>query len=1032
MEKFTKEFYASRLEDWITKYVKVKELCKLIKSIEKDIEKNGGQIIRISDRKSISYLDGMRTSSLSSPLDRHSVGLGVLEGTEGLFNKNQKIFQTPLMYEINETFKEIENFDFCDDMKIFLYFLTIEVHNVYIFYLSIEKNIFTRVNKHSYSRQKYQNMNKDELLEELVDLTDITYLIYSFYSYIDLNIEAVHEILKYFDDHFQILNDDISMNKLFFRKYLSKKESDLKYILSFKIIIESSALIETYYHEILKLNKSKEIKAQVRELEEVLSYLNEKNTDRVNDDIYEVYLKQKKTHYDEIIKNKKNYKIDIQNSFFIDVHQQEDYYKRLGEKQYDAEINIRTTRKNINNLILLYLHAFIYSLYYIMPYLSYYFYYIENGIEFYYLGFILTSTHLGNFISKIIINFSENYKLRFLILSTCFIISFSLSVISEIFLQDKNITNNDKLIYIILNLLSRFIYGFSCGRLMTRKYIMLFLPESEIKYYSLVYIIIIYSGILCGAILNFLTENKESISIEYFDLEIEIENYLIIFLIGIVIAVIYIFLILCFFTEPTKASMLSQNRITISTADETKKDSIENDYKEFQDTEINDKSGKEEISKNSKKNLFGSYKMDEDKEDVIKYNLKNAIKDNETNYSGSNSLKEIENKTYNENNKLNINIISSRNPTMDLKDYDKEDNVDAPLKISELKIRDSTNIINSLNNNINNLNIKTNINNENRDKDKDKDKNSELYNLYDNKANKDSLGSELMSAEEIKGLNSIEKNIINLNTKNNYDDVNLLPEELDRIRTTQFKNSRSYLCSFIVFIASLLLTNSLNEFIVLSVPLCFLNYNPKYYDEKGIFEISENKVILAFTILLLFSFPFIIFLRMMKTFNIERRLLLKLYLILEAFIICCSIIKLLFFNEYSNQNYSIGNIIYLFSILLIYILSNFIEGATHLLSCKIIPSFVKICHINNKYFLSYSTVIGKTIGGLIFSFLCLIDESFSIKEIDIDTNPFSKTYIFQKDIYIFCSITIISFLIFCFCYKSLRVRAISKLFYIND
>ena len=137
-------------------------------------------------------------------------------------------------------------------------------------------------------------------------------------------------------------------------------------------------------------------------------------------------------------------------------------------------------------------------------------------------------------------------------------------------------------------------------------------------------------------------------------------------------------------------------------------------------------------------------------------------------------------------------------------------------------------------------------------------------------------------------------------------------------------------------------------------------------------------------------------------------------------------------DYYSNQNYSIGDIIYLFSILIIYILSNLIEGATHLLSCKIIPSFVKICHINNKYFLSYSTVIGKTIGGLIYSVLCLMDESFTIKEIDIDNNPFSQTYIFQKDIYIFCSITIISFFILCFCYKSLRVRAISKLFYIND
>ena len=102
MEKFRKEFYASRIEEWITKYIKVKELCKLVKSIEKDIEKNGGQIIRLTERKSISYSYESRPSNLSTPLDRHSFGLGVLEGTEGLFNKNEKIFHTPLMYEINE------------------------------------------------------------------------------------------------------------------------------------------------------------------------------------------------------------------------------------------------------------------------------------------------------------------------------------------------------------------------------------------------------------------------------------------------------------------------------------------------------------------------------------------------------------------------------------------------------------------------------------------------------------------------------------------------------------------------------------------------------------------------------------------------------------------------------------------------------------------------------------------------------------------------------------------------------------------
>ena len=978
MDKFSKEFYASRIEDWITKYVKVKELIKLIKSIQKDIEKNGGQIIRMSDRKSSVYLDDCRPSTLSTPLDRHSVGLGVLEGTEGLFNKNEKIFHTPLMYEINEVFKDIENLEYCDDIKIFLYFLSIEVHNVYVFYLSIEKNIFTRVNEHSYSRQKYNNMTKEELIEELTDLTDITYLMYSFYSYIDLNIEAVHEVLKYFDDHFQILNHDISMHKLFFKRNLSKKESDLKYILSFKIIIESSALIESYYHEITKINNSKEVKSQIKELKEVLSFLNEKDTDRVNDDIYEVYLKQKKTHYNNIIKQKKNIKIDIQSSFFID--QQEDYYKRMGEKQYDEEIKIKTTKKNIINLILLYVHTFIYSFFYIAPYTSFFFYFLKHGIEFYYLGFILTSTHFGNFISKIIISFSEKYKFRLIIFCICFLLSFSLTVSSEYYLKD-DISNYDKKMFVVLNLISRFIYGFSCGRLLTRKYIQLFLPESEIKYYSMIYMILIYIGIVSGVVINFLSKVREPLSIIF--LPFDIENYLFVFGIGFIIAFVYLFVIIFLFTEPTKGSMIMQTRMTISTKDDTK-DSIEKNMFEYKNFE-EEKNDDEELEENAQKGIFRSYNIE---------NNKNNIKDE----NNIDSLKELEYKTFNENtSRLNINRIESRESTIGQNNIGNKDEIDIPLNISEEK-RESN---------------KNDINNINTDDNKDKENNEKRESI------------ELMSAEEIKGLNSIEKNIINMNTHNNYDDVNLLPEELDRIKKNQFKNNRSYLSSFSVFIISLLLTNSLNEYLLLSLPLCFLKSN--IYDY--IISSFESQVILAVTVIEIFSFPFIIFIRILKTFNIERRLLLIFYLLLYFFIIGFSACKYVFYKSLDEEAYSLKNVLYRIGINIIFIISNLIEGTTHLLSNKIIPSFVKICHINNKYLISYSTVFGKMLGGGIFCILCLMDD---YNDENIKGTPFEKTHVFRKGTYIFCGITIVSFFILVFSYKSLRVRAISKLFYISD
>ena len=181
MQKFSKEFYASRIEDWIKKYVKLKELCQLIKTIKKDIEKNGGQIILMGQRAPSINIDDSQRNTISSPLDRHSIGLQALEDSEGLFNKDDKIFQSPIMYEINELFGELKDLEYGDDMKIFLYFLTVEIHNVYVFYLSIEKNIFTRVNEHSNTRKKYKTMTEQELLNELIDLTDITYLLYSFF-----------------------------------------------------------------------------------------------------------------------------------------------------------------------------------------------------------------------------------------------------------------------------------------------------------------------------------------------------------------------------------------------------------------------------------------------------------------------------------------------------------------------------------------------------------------------------------------------------------------------------------------------------------------------------------------------------------------------------------------------------------------------------------------------------------------------------------------------------------------------------------
>ena len=991
MKKFSNEFYASRIEDWITKYVKVKELCKLIKTIKKDIEKNSGQIVLFNERNpSFNFEEYQRTSNSNlNKLDRQSVGLSALEDPEGLFNKNDEIFKTPLMYEINELFTELNELEYADDIKIFLYFLTVEVHNVYVFYLSIEKNIFMSINEHSNRRKNYQTMTEEELLNELVDLTNITYLMYSFYSYIDLNVKAVQEILKYFDSYFQVLNHDISMNKLYFKKYLTKKESDLKYILSFKIIIESCALIESYYHEIINLSNSKEIKEQKKELAEVLSYLNEKNTDRVNDDIHEVYLKQKNRHFNNIVKQKKNVNIDIQNSFCVDVHQQEDFYKRLGEKQFDEEIQIHTTRKNIYNLIFLYLHTFIYSFFYIMPYINFYFYFVENDINIFYIGFILTATHLGNFVSKIIINWlSERFKIKFILFCIFFILSFLLNLFSEYFLQKEK---NEITTFFILKLISRFIYGFSCGRLLTRKYIIQFLPESEIKFFSLVYIIIIYVGILFGILINFLLKDMKPLYISF--ISFYLEKYSSIFTLGAFASLIYLILIIILFTEPTEGSMLNQFRTASANkiVEEEPDQDLSTEEKNIYDyKELYDENETGDDSKKINNLLFRESNMEAGRNTTNKELIlvTNNLEENND---------EIKNKTFDEKvaNNLTDNLLDTKdllqNEENEKEEGKNDDPLSTPLNISSIKNKDSKDTTN-------------------------------IDSRTTNKLIKNITNNEIISAEEMKGLNSLEKELIDMNAKNNFDDVNLLPNELERIRNTQFKSNRSYLCSFFVFITILLLTNSLNEFILISIPSCFISIN----NNNNKLVIYEFDVIIIIMILQILSFPFIIFFRMFITFNVERRLLLYFYATLVGSTIIFLVCKIIFYQDLdiNEENmYDKKNMLYRSGIVFLFILSSLIEGTTNLLSNKIIPSFVKICHINNRYLISYSTVFGKILGGLIFCVLCLMDDKNTIFE---DTN------IFAFNIWIFSCLTIILFLFFIFSYKKLRVRAISKLFYIND
>jgi hypothetical protein len=96
------------------------------------------------------------------------------------------------------------------------------------------------------------------------------------------------------------------------------RESDLKYILGFKIINECSILLENYCLETQSnYPKNKKIIEQCKELQDVLSFIIEKNTNRIDDNLFEIYQKD----------GKQNKRVTFLESKFVTIIEVESYKK---------------------------------------------------------------------------------------------------------------------------------------------------------------------------------------------------------------------------------------------------------------------------------------------------------------------------------------------------------------------------------------------------------------------------------------------------------------------------------------------------------------------------------------------------------------------------------------------------------------------------------------------------------------------------------------------------------------------------------
>ena len=222
MGKFTEEFYSSQIDEWKDYYLKYNQLKDIIHNIEQEIGKNN--ISKFKDD---------------------------LLNQESNLEKSNNLEDSYFLKIIENNYPELDRLPYPSYIRNFIYELEKQVHSIYLFYLNIEREIYLKINSKLYLN-KIQNKNEEEIIFEINELIEIGYLIYSFYIFKNSNIEAINKILSKFDKHLETYFK-ISLNSLYLKNNLLKENSDLKYMLLFKIIIESSAVLENFTRDYKKL-----------------------------------------------------------------------------------------------------------------------------------------------------------------------------------------------------------------------------------------------------------------------------------------------------------------------------------------------------------------------------------------------------------------------------------------------------------------------------------------------------------------------------------------------------------------------------------------------------------------------------------------------------------------------------------------------------------------------------------------------------------------------------------------------------------
>ena len=436
--------------------------------------------------------------------------------------------------------KEKENVDSLNyNIKEFTEELDKEIKKVFIFFANRERTLYKEINKHLYIRNNYEQFEIGNYLNEFSKLYDISVNSLNLSEFVYYNNVAIMKILKKFDHKIIGPKDTENyISKGYIQNKLEEQNSDIIYMLKFKMIDEVNVLVDDLIH-ILKReffnNKSTLSKIPSQEdnqgkLLEVVPDFTESSNRILNSykdikkkiktvDSYAMKIKQLYIPWDNYLKisgELSNKLLQLKEMISDEIS-----INTLGSNESSHSLNplsslynktstfmknIFFSKENRFNIFIIFSQSFLFNLSYSVVIPSNINYIEFLGYPNYCCGIIMAMTPLGML-------FSLSYG------SICFkrttkypmIFSLSLMTFGNFIYGISRRYNN-----IILILLGRFLLGISNNRINNKMYLTNFLPKTDVINFTSYFHYISILGLFCGfglnTILYYFTINNGSLN----------------------------------------------------------------------------------------------------------------------------------------------------------------------------------------------------------------------------------------------------------------------------------------------------------------------------------------------------------------------------------------------------------------------------------------------------------------------------------------------------------------------------------------